>query len=85
MLSEAAELEHGIMCCYLFCAFSMKRDVNEGVTGEQLNSIRRWRRTIMQIEATDRYKKGLNLPLEEWVEIVCSDGEAWRARTRSQA
>ena len=35
------------------------------------------------IEATDRHKKGLNLPLDEWVEMVCSDGEAWRGRTRS--
>ena len=49
MLSEAAELEHGIMCCYLFCAFSMKRSVEEGVTEEQLNSMQRWRRTIMNI------------------------------------
>jgi hypothetical protein len=49
MLSEAAELEHGIMCCYLFCAFSMKRSVEEGVTEEQLNRMQRWRRTIMNI------------------------------------
>ncbi len=49
MLTEAAELEHGIMCCYLYTAFSMKRDVQEGVTKEQLGIIRRWRRTIMQI------------------------------------
>jgi hypothetical protein len=49
MLSEAAELEHGIMCCYLYCAFTMKRDVSEGVTEEQLASIQRWRRTIMNI------------------------------------
>lgn len=49
LLTEAAELEHGIMCCYLFAAFSMKRDVQEGVTEEQLNFIRRWRRTILQI------------------------------------
>lgn len=49
MLSEAAELEHGIMCCYLYCAFSMKRNVDEGVTEEQLSSIRRWRRTILNI------------------------------------
>ena len=47
MLSEAAELEHGIMCCYLYCAFSMKRDVAEGVTEEQLKSIQGWRKTIM--------------------------------------
>ncbi len=49
MLSEAAELEHGIMCCYLYCAFSMKRDVAEGVTEEQLKSIQGWRKTIMEI------------------------------------
>ena len=49
LLTEAAELEHGIMCCYLFAAFSMKRDVEEGITEEQLTSVRRWRRIILQI------------------------------------
>jgi len=49
LLTEAAELEHGIMCCYLFAAFSMKRDTNEGITEEQLGSLRRWRGTILQI------------------------------------
>ncbi len=36
MLSEAAALEHMIMCQYLFAAFSLKRDVSEGVTAAQL-------------------------------------------------
>lgn len=49
LLTEAAELEHGIMCCYLFAAFSMKRSVEEGISEEQLSSVRRWRRTILQI------------------------------------
>ena len=49
LLTEAAELEHGIMCCYLFAAFSMKRSVDEGISEEQLASVRRWRRTILQI------------------------------------
>ena len=49
LLTEAAELEHGIMCCYLFAAFSIKSDVNEGVTAEQLSFIRRWRGNILQI------------------------------------
>ncbi len=49
LLTEAAELEHGIMCCYLFSAFSMKRDVKEGITEEQLKVVRRWRGTILQI------------------------------------
>ena len=49
LLTEAAELEHGIMCCYLFSAFSMKSDVKEGVAEEYLSIIRRWRGTILQI------------------------------------
>ena len=49
LLTEAAELEHGISCCYLFTAFSMKRDVNEGITQAQLDMVRRWRGTILQI------------------------------------
>ena len=36
LLTEAAELEHGIMCFYLFAAFSMQRSVEEGISEEQL-------------------------------------------------
>jgi len=46
MLCEAATLEHMIMCEYLFASFSLKRNVSEGVTPEQLNSIRKWDRVI---------------------------------------
>src|SRR6202166_3059504 len=46
VLSEAATLEHMIMCQYLFAAFSLKRDVSEGVTVEQLGTIKRWERLI---------------------------------------
>ena len=49
LLTEAAELEHGIMCCYMFTAFSMKRDVKEGITQAQLDLVKRWRGTILQI------------------------------------
>jgi hypothetical protein len=49
LLTEAAELEHGIMCCYLFSAFSIKRDVSEDVTEDQLAVMNRWRRTIFQV------------------------------------
>ena len=31
MLSEAAALEHMIMCEYSFAAFSLKRDVSEAI------------------------------------------------------
>jgi hypothetical protein len=49
LLTEAAELEHNILCCYLFAAFSLKSDTREGITGEQLESIRSWRSLIMEV------------------------------------
>jgi hypothetical protein len=32
MLCEAAELEHGIMCQYLYAAFSLKQSTDEGLS-----------------------------------------------------
>lgn len=49
LLTEAAELEHGIMCCYLFSAFSIKKNISEGVTEDQLAVMNRWRRTILNV------------------------------------
>lgn len=49
LLTEAAELEHNILCCYLYTAFSMKDDVKEGVTEAELKSIREWRAHIMEV------------------------------------
>ena len=48
-LSEAAELEHGLSCCYLFAAFSLKKSTDEGITSEQLKAIRRWKRVIIEV------------------------------------
>ena len=49
MLCQAAELEHGIMCQYLFAAFSLKQRADEGLTPEELDAVTRWRRTIAHI------------------------------------
>jgi hypothetical protein len=49
MLCEAAELEHALMCEYLFAAFSLKRSVDEGLTHEQLAAVERWRSTILTV------------------------------------
>src|SRR5215831_3556999 len=46
MLSEAAALEHMIMCEYLFAVFSLKRDVSEGITESQLEAIKQWDRVV---------------------------------------
>ena len=49
MLCEAAELEHGIMCQYLFAAFSMKQDADEGLTDDQVAAVRQWRQRISRV------------------------------------
>jgi ferritin-like protein len=49
MLCTAAELEHALMCEYLFAAFSLKRSVDEGLTHEQLAAVERWRSTILMV------------------------------------
>src|SRR5215471_3831339 len=46
LLCEASELEHLLMCEYLFAAFSLKESVDEGLTPEQLDAVRRWERVI---------------------------------------
>jgi hypothetical protein len=43
LLCEAAELEHGIACSYLYAGFSLKRDITEGgMTWEEQQKVRRW-------------------------------------------
>ena len=59
LLTEAAELEHGIMCCYLYATFSLKTSTAEGVTQEQLSAIRRWRRLIRGISVEEMLHLGL--------------------------
>ena len=49
MLCEAAELEHGIMCQYLYAAFSLKQSEDEGLTKEEAEAVNRWRKHISHI------------------------------------
>jgi hypothetical protein len=53
MICEAAELEHGLMCEYLFAAFSLKNHVGEGVSEDQLQAIQRWRSTVLGVAAQE--------------------------------
>jgi CDGSH-type Zn-finger protein/uncharacterized Fe-S cluster protein YjdI len=48
-LYEAAELEHCLMCTYLYAAFSLKCSVDEGLTAEQLEAVKRWRNLILEV------------------------------------
>jgi hypothetical protein len=58
MLFEAAELEHGIMCQYLFAAFSLKRNADEGLTEDELASVQRWRRVVAHVAAEEMVEGG---------------------------
>ena len=49
MLCEAAELEHGIMCQYLFAAFSLKQGEQEGLTETELAATARWRTQVSRV------------------------------------
>ena len=53
MLCQAAEVEHGIMCQYLFAAFSLKQREDEGLGPEELEAVTSWRRTIAHVAAEE--------------------------------
>src|SRR5512138_1887624 len=53
MLCQAAELEHGIMCQYLFAAFSLKQRADEALTPDELEAVTRWRLTILHIASEE--------------------------------
>ncbi len=59
LLSEAAELEHGISCCYLFAGFSLKSSTKEGVSDQQLQMIEDWRSTITDVAIQEMLHLGL--------------------------
>ncbi len=49
LLCQAAELEHGLMCEYLYAAFSLKQHTGAGVTSAQLEAVARWRGVLLGI------------------------------------
>jgi Ferritin-like len=59
MICLAAELEHGLMCEYLFAAFSMKDHSDGGLTAEQVAAIDRWRAVILGVAGQEMLHLGL--------------------------
>lgn len=49
LLTEAAEIEHGLMCTYLYAGWSLKQSASEAVTPAQLEAIDRWRKEIRSV------------------------------------
>jgi CDGSH-type Zn-finger protein/uncharacterized Fe-S cluster protein YjdI len=48
-LYEAAELEHNLMCTYLYAAFSLRSGEDEGLSKEEAAAVARWRQTIIDV------------------------------------
>jgi CDGSH-type Zn-finger protein/uncharacterized Fe-S cluster protein YjdI len=48
-LYEAAELEHNLMCTYLYAAFSLRSGEEEGLSREEAAAVARWRQTIVDV------------------------------------
>ncbi len=59
LLCEAAELEHGLLCQYLFAAFSFKRQAAEGVQPSQLEQMRTWEADVLLIARQEMEHLGL--------------------------
>jgi hypothetical protein len=49
LLAEASQLEHMIMCQYLFAEFSLKQGETEGLSREQSDAVERWRAVLRGI------------------------------------
>src|SRR3954449_2876303 len=48
-LYEAAELEHNLMCTYLYAAFSLRDGEGEGLSPAEASAVARFRREILAI------------------------------------
>jgi hypothetical protein len=49
LLTEAAEIEHGLMCTYLYAGWSLKQSATESLSPEQFAAIERWRKEIRSV------------------------------------
>ena len=49
LLCQAAELEHAVMCEYLYAAFSLKSTAGPGLRDDQLGAVEGWRGVLFAI------------------------------------
>src|SRR5690242_19613793 len=49
LLGQACEIEHGVMCEYLYAQFSLKRGPDEGLTGGQLARVQAWEKALIGV------------------------------------
>ncbi|MEO6605272.1 MAG: ferritin-like protein [Aeromicrobium sp.] len=49
LLAEATVVEHSILCCYLYAAWSLKTSAEDGLTQEQVEIVKGWRKAIRSV------------------------------------
>ncbi len=49
LLAEAAELEHNLLCSYLFALFSLKTGADEDLQPNELAAVQRWREALLAV------------------------------------
>jgi len=49
LLAEAAEIEHTLMCSYLYVAFSLKDGIACSFSKREADAVEQWRKTIMGV------------------------------------
>lgn len=59
LLTEAAEIEHNLLCSYLYATFSLKREEECALTPNQAQAVERWRKLV------------LSIALEEMAHLAC--------------
>lgn len=63
VLGIASELEHNLMCQYLFAAYSVKRSADEGISEVQVERARRWGSAITMVARQEMEHLGIALNL----------------------
>jgi len=49
LLGQACEIEHGLMCEYLYAQFSLKRSPDESLTPDQLGRVQAWETALISV------------------------------------
>jgi hypothetical protein len=49
LLGQACEIEHGLMCEYLYAQFSLKRGLDEGLTEGQFARVQAWEKALIGV------------------------------------
>ena len=70
LLGQACEIEHGLMCEYLYAQFSLKRGLDEGLTEGQLARVQAWEKALIGVIKQEMLHLALATDIFEWPELL---------------